>query len=110
LAVIHHLAPQHYGALAAVSRCYSPPKGKFLRVTHPSATAIDKIYLVRLACVKHTASVHPEPGSNSPKNFKDTIKFKININCINKQILSLIEKKTHSIDFYNLCNCKYKFD
>ncbi len=21
---------------------------------------------VRLACVKHTASVHPEPGSNSP--------------------------------------------
>jgi hypothetical protein len=22
--------------------------------------------LVRLACVKHTASVHPEPGSNSP--------------------------------------------
>jgi hypothetical protein len=23
--------------------------------------------LVRLACVKHTASVHPEPGSNSLK-------------------------------------------
>ena len=22
--------------------------------------------LVRLACVRHTASVHPEPGSNSP--------------------------------------------
>jgi len=22
--------------------------------------------LVRLACIKHTASVHPEPGSNSP--------------------------------------------
>ena len=24
---------------------------------------------VRLACVKHAASVHPEPGSNSQKNF-----------------------------------------
>jgi hypothetical protein len=23
--------------------------------------------LVRLACVRHTASVHPEPGSNSLK-------------------------------------------
>ena len=39
------------------------------RVTHPSAT---KSYFtrfpydsVRLACVKHAASVHPEPGSNS---------------------------------------------
>ena len=29
---------------------------------------------VRLACVKHTASVHPEPGSNSQKTqrFKET--------------------------------------
>src|SRR5699024_8532877 len=28
-------------------------------------------FIVRLACVKHAASVHPEPGSNSPlKNFK----------------------------------------
>ena len=39
------------------------------RVTHPSATKIEKSKLpsisVRLACVKHAASVHPEPGSNS---------------------------------------------
>ena len=27
-----------YGVLATVSSCYPPPKGKFLRVTHPSAT------------------------------------------------------------------------
>ena len=26
-------------------------------------------YLVRLACVRHAASVHPEPGSNSLKKF-----------------------------------------
>ena len=39
------------------------------RVTHPSATKfkITRFHLnfVRLACVKHAASVHPEPGSNS---------------------------------------------
>ena len=32
------------------------------RAWHPS---------VRLACIKHAASVHPEPGSNSP--FDDSI-------------------------------------
>jgi hypothetical protein len=26
---------------------------------------------VRLACVKHAASVRPEPGSNSPLNMKN---------------------------------------
>ena len=28
----------------------------------------DPIFLVRLACIRHAASVHPEPGSNSPYN------------------------------------------
>ncbi len=28
----------------------------------------DLIVLVRLACIRHAASVHPEPGSNSPYN------------------------------------------
>jgi hypothetical protein len=27
--------------------------------------------LVRLACLRHTASVHPEPGSNSQKKFEN---------------------------------------
>ena len=43
------------------------------RVTHPSATNLKisstevsiVIRSVRLACVRHAASVHPEPGSNS---------------------------------------------
>ena len=29
-----------YGVLAFVSDCYPPPKGKFSRVTHPSATRV----------------------------------------------------------------------
>ena len=33
----------------------------FLHIPHPFATKNS----VKLACVKHTTSVHPEPGSNS---------------------------------------------
>ena len=38
------------------------------RVTHPFATLFpaEAGLTVRLACVRHAASVHPEPGSNSP--------------------------------------------
>lgn len=52
-----------YRVLAAISNRYPLPKGKFSRVTHPFATK--NFFSVRLACVKHTASVHPELGSNS---------------------------------------------
>jgi hypothetical protein len=64
-AVFKPFTPQLYGVLAPVSQCYPSPKGRFLRVTHPCATTYINIG-VRLACVKHAASVHPEPGSNSP--------------------------------------------
>ena len=52
-----------HAVLAAVSRCYPPPMDRYLRVTHPSAT--EGCPSVRLACVKHAASVRSEPGSNS---------------------------------------------
>jgi hypothetical protein len=40
-------------------------------VTHPSATPSGSVKPqgVRLACVRHAASVYPEPGSNSPSVF-----------------------------------------
>ena len=40
-------------------------------LTHPSATPSrsEKQEDVRLACVRHAASVYPEPGSNSPSVF-----------------------------------------
>ena len=52
------------------------------RVTHPSATQSSQSFgrslrlksFVRLACVRHAASVHPEPGSNS--HFKVCTFFK----------------------------------
>ena len=47
----------------------------YLRVTHPCATIPENKKgeplslngTVRLACVRHAASVSSEPGSNSPK-------------------------------------------
>jgi hypothetical protein len=52
-----------YPVLALVSQSYPKLKGRFPRVTHPCAT--DSKLSVRLACVKHAASVRSEPGSNS---------------------------------------------
>ena len=49
------------------------------RITHPFATLTTKQSLmdpVRLACVKHAASVHPESESNPPqKNFMKSIRI-----------------------------------
>ena len=50
-------------ALAIVSNSYSVLMGRFPRDTHPSATKAEAF--VRLACVRHAASVRSEPGSNS---------------------------------------------
>ncbi|KAF1854076.1 hypothetical protein Lal_00005293 [Lupinus albus] len=59
----HPLRPATDRRLASVSRRYSEPKGRFPRVTHPCATKAEAF--VRLACVRHAASVRSEPGSNS---------------------------------------------
>jgi hypothetical protein len=53
--------------LAVVSNCFSILLGMFPRVTHPCATlyTTEVALIVRLACVRPTASVRSEPGSNS---------------------------------------------
>ncbi len=63
-----------YRELVHLSMGYTRLWGEFLRVTTPSATPAITIYIainrnrgVRLACLIHAASVHPEPGSNSLK-------------------------------------------
>ena len=58
--IAHKAFPRRaYKVLARVSSSYSLLKGRFPRVTHPSATRSED--LVRLACVKRAASVHSEP-------------------------------------------------
>jgi hypothetical protein len=55
LAALSNCCPGLWGRLPT---CYSPVR----RCTHTR-----RCFLARLACVKHAASVRPEPGSNSPK-------------------------------------------
>ena len=63
------LIRRYYAVLASLSGSYPPPNDMFRYITHPSATRRQESKLsfaaVRLACVKHTASVQSEPGSNS---------------------------------------------
>ena len=65
----HHSQGRH-AVLAVVSHGCPPPEDRSLRVTHPSATAGSCPPTVRLACVKHAASVRSEPGSNSQVHLK----------------------------------------
>ena len=48
---------------------------------------------VRLACVKHAASVRPEPGSNSPK--KQTKKLQAKNKETNKTTTNIIHVRVH---------------
>ena len=63
-----------YAVLAVVSDCYPPLWGRlptcYSPVRHsPWPSASTQSRFVRLACIRHAASVRPEPGSNSHENF-----------------------------------------
>jgi hypothetical protein len=68
-----HAVPCAYAVLPAVSSCYPPVRGRFPTryspVRHYESRSFRRslilLFTVRLACVRHAASVHPEPGSNS---------------------------------------------
>ena len=56
-----------YAVLASVSRCYSTLEGRLVTCYSPGRHFTHGLlhFLVRLACVRHAASVDSEPGSNS---------------------------------------------
>ena len=56
-----------YAVLAEVSSSYSPLQGRLVTCYSPvrHCTQVLLPFLVRLACVRHAASVDSEPGSNS---------------------------------------------
>ena len=68
----HALRRTAYAVLARVSPGCPPHKVRSLTCYAPvrHSTRVRRPGLVRLACVKHAASVRPEPGSNSPKRFR----------------------------------------
>ena len=56
-----------YPVLDPVSRAYPRVRGRLLTCYSPvRRSSTPKGLSARLACVKHAASVRPEPGSNSP--------------------------------------------
>ena len=58
---------QSHSVLATVSGSYPKVKGRLLTCYSPvRRSCTPKGLTARLACVKHAASVRPEPGSNSP--------------------------------------------
>ena len=67
LKLLAHLVRRHYAVLASVSRSYSPLEGRLVTCYSPVRHCTHGLlhFLVRLACVRHAASVDSEPGSNS---------------------------------------------
>jgi hypothetical protein len=60
-----------YPVLAPVSRSYPRARGRLPTCYSPvRRSSTPKGLSARLACVKHAASVRPEPGSNSPSRTK----------------------------------------
>ena len=55
-----------------------------------------KDHLVRLACLRHAASVHPEPGSNSPKKYF----FELILTCYSKiDVLLSFQRTFYQVAF-----------
>ena len=70
---LYHAVLCAYAVLAVISNCYPPDTGRLSTRYSPVRHSVKETSVrrnlfqcfVRLACVKHAASVHPEPGSNS---------------------------------------------
>ena len=66
--------------LCGISRSFlllSPAQGQVTYVLLTRSPLIFRRRFVRLACIRHAASVHPEPGSNS--HVKKLISVKLNL-------------------------------
>ena len=61
---------------ASVSRSSPAHAGRFPTCYSPVRHSYPKIS-VRLACIRHAASVHPEPGSNSPFDIDSFFLFSV---------------------------------
>ena len=58
--------------------------------------------LVRLACIRHAASVHPEPGSNSPFDFSSKMSLLTSL-----FLLLIVSKLTFRCFFLYLFPCTF---
>ena len=105
---LSHAALWSYAVLSVVSNCCPPDKGRFPTryspVRHCHQETLPKINLsnpVRLACVRHAASVHPEPGSNS--HVKNLSGKPLSSNCTSYNSVVLLLTNRSSRTFYERC-------
>ena len=75
-----------YPVLAPVSRSYPRARGRLPTCYSPvRRSSTPKGLSARLACVKHAASVRPEPGSNSPsRSTRSTVRRRTGVSPIGK--------------------------
>ena len=76
-----HASAWQHQVLSVVSVCYPCLRGKFLTRYSPVrlGSSVQAQLRQRLACVKHSVSVHPEPGSNSSFNISSYILFHLRL-------------------------------
>jgi len=73
-----HAVQREYPVLIQVSLGYPGLGGRFLTCYAPvrrcpQLNLTEQLLLARLACIKRTANVRPEPGSNSPSKYSMSI-------------------------------------
>ena len=112
-----HATSCAYAVLPAVSSCYPPVQGRLPTRYSPVRHSVTKIFIrrikskcfVRLACVKHAASVHPEPGSNSHKKglcFAKPYKLLRNLSLLKlTKVVCLVSYKLTSLNSFTKTYC-----
>ena len=78
-----------------------------LRIEHSSFRILNtEQTLARLACVRHAASVHPEPGSNSHKKFVTLLRLLLSLKYLAWFVCGL-NQVSFLTWFKRLINCHY---
>ena len=106
---LHHAVLWSYAVLAVISNCYPPVWGRlptrYSPVRHSvNLKSIRKLHsnrFVRLACVKHAASVHPEPGSNSHVK-KSASRSKLSLANFNRSTVCLVRLNRSEISLFRI--------
>ena len=63
--------------------------GSHVLLTRPPLPAVLRPQDVRLACVRHAASVYPEPGSNSPSSLYENLSSEVLTFCVMTSLVTL---------------------
>ncbi len=102
LSTTHHAMRSEYPVLDPVSQAYPRVKGRSPTCYSPvRRSCTPKGLTARLACVKHAASVRPEPGSNSPTKTGPTIAPRTGPRRLNVQTGTkpVHEQARHTVEF-----------